>query len=260
MALYPLSYYVSNRAVKSTPASTYPALANVPPEDADYPASNLLRPDRYTLWKCPASPTGDVTIDIDLGANVSIGTVGVLNLIKADGGIDPMFMAWYYGTTYGSWTNLATGISLLGGRDVISAYTPVSARYWRVVFDRYADGVFTLGKLFLGSAPATLGSIIMSPGSTRTTILQRVRNRTVSGVPVVSTTGPNRYRWDYQFLRVGQTTRDSLYQLAVYAPLLIVDTYNTAMEVDVIEDSFVESVVFGPTPVFDVSLSLEQLP
>lgn len=250
-------FVTRNYATKTSASAIYPLLKNSPLEDADFPASNLLRSDRYVVWHCPGTAGGTLSIDIDLGPNPQVAVWGFLNLNTPQ--LYPYTGTLYAGTVYpfdASWVQTDT-FNAVGMRDYLCQLpSVVTKRYWRLTLANcYYD--FWLSKLVLGSM-TDLGRV-WSPGSVRRLKRQRVHQQNVAGLPLTTVTGPDRYRWELAFNAVNAADRSSLMTAVRNGPVPAL-LNGVQAEVDLVDDEFVETHVFGPPDLYDIAFALEQLP
>ncbi len=95
-------------------------LSVTPAEDADGPALNMLKPDRYTCWKCP-NTGGAVSFVVNLGAARSVDYVGVSGLVRPSGASFPTSFNAYSYTTYPNPTIASCTVSAPGSTNITRA-------------------------------------------------------------------------------------------------------------------------------------------
>lgn len=248
---------LSNLAVKTSATSTYPRLRNTPSALVNYPATNVLNPDRTVVWAV-GSVVGDHVLDFDLGAAKSVNLLGVhgwtVNYVMPSqmqvfaGAVYPFDSSWVYAG--------AESYGLAGRRDALWMLSEtLSYRYWRFQFNLNISG-FQLGKCVLGMA-SDLG-IAFSPGSTDTLVRPRVSTPMVDGIQTKTVTGLNYRRLGMQFLRVPQSIRDTLMSAAERGPVSLLDPYGRAFEIDL--DELTATAIWGDPDLYDVAFEVQSLP
>lgn len=250
-----------NYAVRYITGAALPVVKTpTPAAHPNYPASNLITTDRYVQTQLTATG-GDMVIYIDIGGSKTVDVVGFLNMAPIGGPYPTTF--WVQASnsappdTLNNWPGITPQLSCGGLADYLYPVAPVVYRYWKWTFP-FMFNDLALGKLVAGRM-VDLG-IAFSPGSTDTVLRQRVRNRSVAGAPVGTTTGLDRVRADLQFINVTETTKNTLVTMAKAAPVPMLDAYGRAMEVDLSTDALPVTAVFGPPDIFTVNMTLEQMP
>lgn len=251
----------TNYAVRPT-ASV--AKVGTVPEDADNPLANALLPDRYTVWSMPASSGSNVVVILDLGGAFSINVVGLHGFNRS--GSFPLTVKVDADTV--TPPGLANSVNLNAAVDAFAQFaTPITVRYLRFTFTACYNP-FTLGKFLVGktrdvSGTANIGmglGLAHSSGTTRGYIMPRVRNRTVTGVPFVTSVGSLRKTMGLRLSSVPGEVRDIVSGAAVAPPFAMIDGWNQLSEFDVPGDAYEETHVWGSPDLFDISLDLEALP
>lgn len=249
------------------------SLRNAPAEDPLFPAVNVLNLDRYLPHGCPGTG-GNVDYDVDLlSSSRTTHIVGLLGLVNNYIVTQPTQFYATAGAVYppdGSWiapVPLQTLAGAVGSGDVTARdvyyilSSPIVLRYWRLTltFNNSGPG-YSLGSLLIGQMD-DLG-IAYSGGSTRRTILQRVRQRTVHGQPSVTTTGRPRDRRSLVFNSIQAATVAKLDAFVLGSPGVIIDPFGKLLHCDMAEDSLQVEHVAGSaaSDLFNATLEVETLP
>jgi len=257
MATGTTRFCLTNLAVKASASSTYPALKTTPSALPNYPASNVLNPDRSVVWAVGAV-SGAHKLIYDLGAAKDVDILGVHGYSVVY--VMPSQVTVRAGNVYpdpgdGSWVGIAY-VYMAGGRDKLMVLSEVARyRYWEFAFELNISG-FSVGKGVLGRS-TDLG-IAFSAGSTDTYVRTRVSTPMVNGSQTKTETGRPYRKFNTQFLRVPQATRDALMAAAAAAPVSLLDPYDRSFEIDL--DELTATAVWGSPDLYDIAFEAQSLP
>jgi hypothetical protein len=257
-------------------ASKGATIIGTPSADANFPASNVLNPDRKVRYRTAANPGSQVDLDVDLGAGYDaaqvIGGVGVHYMLTEQAApAGPDVTVYSSGSGFGSMTQRATVtgssywayVDPLGVRvrDWLDTFTGVTAqRYWRFRFAPSSTR-FSVGKVLVGTA-ADFG-FLYSPGSDFSWEPAGDEVRTMDRDPVDVVMGEARKHYAYTYDEITDTERAVLEKIARQArPFGLIDTLGTSNHVRIPRRQRTAfSHVFSDSPgLWSAKLELEQLP
>lgn len=177
-------------------------------QDADWPMSHLLSPDRETYWRMGPTPSDAVQVDFDLGSAQTIVALGVARL-RLYGTLTEVgqSVSFYYGTgsTYPpSWVSLG-GIDLSNNNALTEEFGSISARFWRfqLNFFGFANTPASMKLWLVKSADRVDLGHDWSIGTEEETSRLRQEVESPAGLAFAFEPGQNR----------GSTTRSGKYEL-----------------------------------------------
>lgn len=186
-------------------------------EDAAWPMSNALLPDRYAnVWKHPGGAANvnitDTVYEIDLGNAYSVYLAGVLGLLRSLNFSYPQAVYLEYipaANVYstGAWVTVGTFPLLASASDSHSLTgLPVSARFWRFRF------TFTTGAPSFAISSFALADVILDLGflyarSDEVIVRPEVRTETYSRLPMITRLARTWKRWTLHYPNIDPTTR-----------------------------------------------------
>lgn len=229
-------------------------------EDPAQPATNLLSPDRYTVYGTGAG-TGDLYITVDIGAGPKpVTLVGLLGFKRTGSGLFPNGFWFFRSNTYPVPLEGGTFVSLSGSipPDLYLAIPQENFRYWTYLFT-FVPEPFTLGNPLLATVNHDLG-IIASPGMTRRKVYTRTRTRSVGGRPFISERGLPHFELSIPFAGIQESMRSVLAQVADSPLILMLNAWDQLHQWVLLNDEFSDVHTFNPPDRFSASLELEQLP
>lgn len=235
-------------------------------EDADWPMSHLLSPDRETYWRTSPVPPEPIQVDFDLGSAQSIVASGIakLRLFSAnlvEGG--PYVL--YYDNVYPPTNDAGVGGSMTMNNN-FDEFGAISARYWR--FEIYSGGGFPFGcklwlvksadKIDLGKnwyvgtdeSAERLREVVTSPAGL-SFAFEPGQNRG-------STIRSGRFVLRQQLPAIRDSLRDQLTTIDTRFVALLGD--GTAIETALPEGNFPWSRAFGSPESFDFEIPLQEHP
>jgi hypothetical protein len=250
-------------------------------QDAGYPQSNILLPDRYTVWKCSApvvDENGDLTVRVNRSLPFTMGAVGLLNYCPLDGvggvvhfycraGTDMEDYPWNdMGTLNMAEVNTEYGYSVTryksdNSKTLLQSFS--SIKQFKMVFVGCAG--LSLGGIYMGPALSDLG-VVYAPGSTEATVGQRSRVRLLDGREVVTEYGGSRRVLVMNFPNSSSTRRDLLRRLATdLLPFVLKAPSGETFECRAIADTFTSEAVWGiagntTSDLWNCTLEVESLP
>lgn len=257
-------YILRNHAAPGIGASLKTPL---PPEDPNFPSSNLIDPDRKLLYACPSTGGGNVSVFLDIGTGKTtdfIGLLGYTIVLAAQPGLC-VFNAGAVFPKDGTWVSVdQVSISSSAtpfanpvdfSKELVS---PVTYRYWELQFQNNFQGFIMANPLIGQSASLGIG---YATGTSESLKRARIREPGAWGrSSVVSEMGPITHDLELMFPAVDDTMRATWRGLAQTSPFLLIHPILGLMAVDLAEDSLQCVHRFGPPNLWDINVRLEQLP
>lgn len=230
-----------------------------PPEDPNYPARNMLDPDRNLLYAAQATG-GDMSMFFDIGTGKTTDVVGFVGLTQGSL-VSPSGFQFNAGNVFpkdGTWSSL-TLLSVSGRTDhLLELASPVGYRYWEVLATFNFNG-FMLSRPLIGQK-ADLG-LGYSRGTSEELQRSRVREPGAWGRSSrVADMGPTSSLLSMVFLSVTDPLYATWKTLGQQAPFLLIHPILGLVEVDLAADRLKFVHQFGPPNLWDITADLEQLP
>lgn len=270
-----------NRGRKTSASAPYPRLINgngaysgAPAlvQDASFPMSNLLDPDRvshiYVTGPNPANDGVDLIIEFDTGsAPVSIHGVGLLGFRRATGEAFPnvVYIEYLLGTTYSTsgWSGAGTTpFSFNEATDAGVLFpAPISAKFWRfrITNAAFSAAGFSLSSPFIAQTVTDLGFLYSRASETLVTPKSTVEG--YGRMPVITRTGTPYRRWLLEYANNDAAARAVFDALAVSAnPFVFIHPDGSFYECVMDGEEFMRDHIWAPPDRFAFVFPMRSLP
>lgn len=243
-------------------ASKGVALLTSPNADPENPVTNVLVPDRYTIWSSPA-PTNPMDLDLDLGDVLTISALAILNYESTNPSTLAPDIGIYVSddsVTWGSPILTLNGTTFFSSADQVRVLVAAQAKqFWRFRFSGTTQS-FRMAKIMLGTGVDLTGlQGAPGPGSGFARMLQQARARTVSGIPVVQNLGVSRSRYHFE-ITADDTAKTHFLRAADNGGIISVVTPDSRTIHGVVESPVNMTHVWGLPNLWKIDFNFEEMP